>query len=68
MFTIGYKKARKLNLEKMTQQYASIDDSYKPFELDGVQAFNPIYSRFFNMTSENYNLITLIYRSFRYKI
>jgi hypothetical protein len=59
MFTIGYKKARKLNLEKMAQQYASIDDSYKPFELDGVQAYNPIYSRFFNMSPENYNLITL---------
>ena len=59
MFTIGYKKARKLNLEKMAQQYASIDDSYKPFELDSVQAYNPIYGRFFNMTDENYNLITL---------
>lgn len=59
MFTIGYKKARKLNLEKMAQQYASIDDSYKPFELDNVQAYNPVYGRFFNMTDENYNLITL---------
>ena len=59
MFTIGYKKVRKLNLEKMAQQYASIDDSYKPFELDGLQAFNPVYNRFFNMTEENYNLITL---------
>ena len=59
MFTIGYKKVRKLNLEKMAQQYASIDDSYKPFELDGVQAYNPVYSRFFNMAEENYNLITL---------
>ena len=59
MFTIGYKKARKLNLEKMAQQYASIDDSYKPFELESVQAYNPIYNRFFNMTEENYNLITL---------
>ena len=59
MFTIGYKKARKLNLEKMAQQYASIDDSYEPFDLDGVQAYNPIYGRFFNMTEENYNLITL---------
>jgi hypothetical protein len=59
MFTIGYKKVRKLNLEKMAQQYASIDDSYKPFELDGLQAYNPIYGRFFNMTAENYNLITL---------
>jgi hypothetical protein len=50
---------RKLNLEKMAQQCASIDDSYKPFELNGVQAYNPVYSRFFNMAEENYNLITL---------
>ncbi len=56
---IGYKKVRKFNLEKMASQYAVNDASYKPFDLAGVQAYNPIYSRFFNMSTENYNSVSL---------
>ena len=59
MFTIGYRKIKKPNIDKMEIQQISIDPSYKPFNLANIQGYNPIYGRFFEMTPENYNLIAL---------
>lgn len=59
MFTIGYKRSRPLDLEKMAEQYAKKDTSYQPFHLANLQAYNPIYNRFFDMNTNNYNQIAL---------
>lgn len=59
MFTIGYKRSRPLDLEKMAEQYAKKDTSYQPFHLANLQAYNPIYNRFFDMNINNYNQIAL---------
>ncbi len=59
MNLIGYQRLRKPNIEKMAIQQISIDNTYTPFNLANVQGYNPIYSRFFEMTNDNYNMIAL---------
>ena len=56
---IGYQRFRKPNLEKMATQQISIDNSYEPFNLANFQSFNPVYSRFFDMDADNFNMISL---------
>jgi hypothetical protein len=56
---IGYQRFRKPNLEKMASQQISIDNSYEPFNLANFQGYNPVYSRFFDMDADNYNMISL---------
>lgn len=56
---IGYQRFRKPNLEKMATQQISIDNSYEPFNLANFQGYNPVYSRFFDMDADNYNMISL---------
>jgi hypothetical protein len=60
-FQIGYKKLKKLDLSKMENQYQIEDPTidYNPFKISGLQAYNPIYNRFFQMDETNYNMITL---------
>ena len=60
-FQIGYKKLKKLDLSKMEEQYVNEDPSvdYNPFRISDLQAYNPIYNRFFQMDETNYNMITL---------
>jgi hypothetical protein len=56
---IGYQRFRKPNLEKMATQQISIDNSYEPFNLANFQGYNPVYSRFFDMDADNFNMISL---------
>jgi len=60
-FQIGYKKLKKLDLAKMEEQYNGSDPDidYNPFRISNLQAYNPIYNRFFQMDETNYNMITL---------
>ena len=58
MFTIGYQKYKKPDLEMMAAQ-SPPNPLYQPFDLSAVQAFNPIYTRFFSMNENNYNIIAL---------
>jgi hypothetical protein len=60
-FQIGYKKLKKLDLSKMEEQYVNEDPTvdYNPFRISDLQAYNPIYNRFFQMDETNYNMITL---------
>lgn len=60
-FQIGYKKLKKLDLSKMENQYDLTDPDvdYNPFRINDLQAYNPIYNRFFQMDETNYNMITL---------
>jgi len=59
MSQIGYQRWRKPNIEKMANQQISIDNTYQPFNLANTQGYNPIYSRFFEMSEDNYNMIAL---------
>ena len=43
----------------MASQQISIDNSYEPFNLANFQGYNPVYSRFFDMDADNYNMISL---------
>jgi hypothetical protein len=45
-FSINYKKAKKVDLDKS-------------FDIEGLQTYLPIYSRFFDMDSTNYNRVAL---------
>ena len=56
-FSINYKKVKKIDLEKMGIQHE--DSAYKPFDINDIQSYNPVYSRFFDMDETNYNKITL---------
>lgn len=56
-FSINYKKVKKIDLEKMGIQHE--DAVYKPFNINDIQSYNPVYSRFFDMDETNYNKITL---------
>jgi len=70
--TISYKKESPLEIEHLAKQY-DIDcgtnnetlsehkgiPKYNPFRIENLQNYNPLYSRFFEMTHSNYNKITL---------
>ena len=56
-FSINYKKVKKMDLEKMGSQHE--DAAYKAFDINDIQSYNPVYSRFFDMDETNYNKITL---------
>jgi hypothetical protein len=60
-FQIGYRKLKKLDLGKMETQHDSVDSDvdYNPYRISNLQAYNPIYNRFFQMDETNYNMITL---------
>jgi len=60
-FQIGYRKLKKLDLGKMETQHDSVDSDvdYNPYRISNIQAYNPIYNRFFQMDETNYNMITL---------
>ena len=58
MFNINYQKYKKPDLNIMATQVPP-HPIYQPFDLDNFQAFNPIFTRFFSMTDDNYNLISL---------
>ena len=60
-FQIGYRKLKKLDLGKMETQHDSVDPDidYNPYRISNLQAYNPIYNRFFQMDETNYNMITL---------
>jgi hypothetical protein len=45
-FSINYKKAKKVDLDKS-------------FDIEGLQTYLPIYSRFFDMDATNYNRVAL---------
>lgn len=59
MFQFGYQKVCPLNVELMAQQYVDKNDSYAPFDISGLQYYNPIYSRFFSMKPDNFNKVSL---------
>jgi hypothetical protein len=65
-FELYYTKIEPLDLQSLEKDaLLSIDDvnnQYKPFHITKFQNYNPVYSRFFELTSKNYNRITLNHR------
>jgi hypothetical protein len=70
--TISYKKESPLEIEHLAKQYdndcetnnETLDKNkgmpkYNPFRIEKLQNYNPLYSRFFEMTHSNYHKITL---------
>jgi len=62
-FIIGYKKIGQIHLGNLEKQYSEknpIDeDKYKPFKIEGIQNYNPLYKNIFELSSNNYNSISL---------
>jgi hypothetical protein len=63
MFKVELQKARFPNLSLLSNQYEKNDDEiehdYNPFRLITLQHYNPLYSLFFDVTTETQNRITL---------
>jgi hypothetical protein len=63
LFHINFCKKKKIDLEELEKQYVlnkqDQDNEYKPFSISKFQNYNPIYNRYFEMDSTNYNSISL---------
>ena len=60
-FNINYNKIIPIDLEhlRIQQDNKCGPSTFQPFEIEQLQAYNPIYSLFFEMTSNNFNSISL---------
>ena len=60
---MNYSKSKKIDLAHLEKQYELLNESstieYNPFKIKALQNYNPIYSLFFEMTQNNYNVISL---------
>lgn len=66
LFELNYCKSKKIDLEHLVNQYEAQKEKeivssvqYNPFKIQCLQNYNPIYSLFFEMTTNNYNAISL---------
>ena len=62
-FPLGYKKIGKVDLEVLERQYSEKnpqdEGKYAPFQIEGLQNYNPLYSEIFELTPTNYDSISL---------
>ena len=56
-YKLHYSKPEFIHLEKLTEQNQHPD--FNPYDIDELQLYNPIYSRFFEMNDSNYLKIAL---------
>tara|TARA_B100000035_G_scaffold207163_1_gene177209 strand:- start:10343 stop:12181 length:1839 start_codon:yes stop_codon:yes gene_type:complete len=58
---LHYNKINNIDLEYLKTQYIEKygEPPFQPFDIENLQAYNPIYSLFFEMNSNNFNSITL---------
>lgn len=65
---IGYTKPQIIQLKHLEESnqfpfsQEDIENQYKPFEIENLQQYQPIYSLFFDMTLKNYNSIQFNHR------
>jgi len=63
LFQINFCKRKEIDLDELEKQYVlnkqDQDNEYKPFSISKFQNYNPIYNRYFEMDSTNYNSISL---------
>ena len=62
-FPLGYKKIGKVDLEVLEKQYYEQnyqdEGKYAPFQIEGLQNYNPLYNEIFELTPTNYDSISL---------
>jgi hypothetical protein len=62
-FDIHYVKLKPVNLDALEKGVAYSEDDiahgYKPFRIENLQLYNPVYPNFFELSSSNYNRIGL---------
>jgi hypothetical protein len=62
-FTLHYSKTKLLNTQPLENSYNAKQEDfeydYNPFRLTQMQNYNPVYSQFFELTSKNYDTISL---------
>ena len=56
-YKLHYSKPEFIHLEKLKEQNQHPD--FNPYEINELQLYNPIYSRFFEMNDSNYQKIAL---------
>lgn len=64
-FRINYSKQKNIDLELLGNQYEEEHGTdYKPYKIDKLQLYNPLYKNFFTMNDSNYNNITFQHQYF----
>ena len=64
-FRINYSKQKNIDLELLGNQYEEENGTeYKPYKIDKLQLYNPLYKNFFSMNESNYNNITFQHQYF----
>jgi len=59
-FSLGYRKINVPTKEILEQLVSSnSDESYEPFKIENIQNYNPVYGEIFQLSSKNYNSISL---------
>jgi len=62
-FKIHYFKTKQIELETLEKEFVStMEDNhhqYNAFQIQNLQSYNPLYSKFFELTETNYNRISL---------
>ena len=62
-FPLGYKKIGEIHLEHLERQYDEKNQKdqgkYAPFHIEGLQNYNPLYNEIFELSTTNFNSISL---------
>ena len=62
-FPLGYKKIGEIHLEELERQYdeknPQDEGKYYPFHIQSLQNYNPLYNEIFELSSTNFNSISL---------
>ena len=60
-FQVHYSKPRPIDIDNFGSTTDSTENlsSYRPFQIQDLQLYNPVYNRFFDMTHQNYDKIAL---------
>jgi hypothetical protein len=64
-FALNYHKTKRIVLEDLEKQWVSLlgeSAIYQPFDIEGLQCYNPIYNTFFEMNDKNFDTIAFNHR------
>lgn len=59
-FKVNYTKQKLIDLTILGNQFDTMnaDSEYKPYNINNLQFYNPLYNKYFTMTENNYNNFT----------
>ena len=57
-FKLNYRKTKPINLEEWVNETVDVSQN-SPYKISKLQQYNPIYSKFFELTDQNYDSISL---------